>query len=80
MTNLAIIESFFVVVTRSARIESVYCVVITIGKHIMPDNTLTGTSITVCIEESANLRVVVTGLEVVEAGFGVVVVAAVAEG
>ena len=46
----------------------------------MPDNTLTGGSIAIGIDESADLGIVVAAVEVVEAGFGIVVVATVTDG
>ena len=46
----------------------------------MPEYTLTGGRITIRIDESANLGVIITALEIVEAGFGVVIVATVTQG
>lgn len=45
----------------------------------MPNNTLAGGGITVCVDESTDGRIVVTGLEVIEPGLGIVVVATVAQ-
>ena len=45
----------------------------------MPEYTLTGGRITIRIDESANLGVIVAGLEVIEAGFCVVVIASIAQ-
>jgi len=52
----------------------------TICKHIAANNSLPGGYIGVGIDESANCGIIVSGLAVVEAGFGIVVVAAVSEG
>ena len=41
----------------------------------MSDETLPGTDISICIDESADGRIVVTALQVVEPGLRVVVVA-----
>jgi len=52
----------------------------TICKHIAANNSLPGGYIGVGIDESANYRIVVSGLAVVEAGFGIVVIASVTQG
>ena len=54
-------------------------IITTICKHIVADEALSGAGITVRINEPANLGVIVAALEIVEAGFGIVIVAAVAE-
>ena len=54
--------------------------VVTIRKHIGSDKALTCACEGVGVDEPVVRGVVVAGLEVVEAGFGVVVVAAVAQG
>ena len=46
----------------------------------MTDNPLTGAGIFVRIDKSADLGIVISALEVIEAGFSIVVVAAVAQG
>ena len=46
----------------------------------MPDNTLAGGGITIRIDESADFRIIVAALEVIEPSLGIVIVATVAEG
>jgi hypothetical protein len=41
-------------------------IAITIDKHIVAEQALSGCSKSICIEESTNLGVVVSGLEVIE--------------
>ena len=57
-----------------------YRAVFTVRKHIVPQEALAGAGVAVSVEESAEGGVVVSGLQVIEARFGVVVVAAVAQG
>ena len=54
--------------------------VITVGKHIGSDKALSCAFVAVSVDEPMVCGVVVAALEVIEAGFGVVVVAAIAEG
>ena len=51
-----------------------------IGEHVIAQDALAGGDEGVCADEAAHLGVVVAGLEVIEAGFGVVDIATVAEG
>ena len=55
-------------------------IVAAVREHICPNKALPRTCETVCVEESAHGGVVIAGLEVIEAGFGIVVIAAVTEG
>ena len=55
-------------------------IVPTVGKHIVAQQTLAGGGEDICIDESTNLRIIIPGLEVVEPGFSIVVVAAIPEG
>ena len=57
-----------------------YWIIQAIGKHIIAENALAGGDEGVCADEAAHFRVVVSALQVVKAGFGVVDIAAVAEG
>ena len=45
--------------------------VATIGKHVIAKHTLSGGCIGVRINESADLRIVISGLEVVELGLSI---------
>ena len=58
---------------------SVYRIVSAIRKHIVAQYALPGGGIGVAIDESAPLGIVVTGLEVVEASFLVIVITTVAQ-
>ena len=53
----------------------IYRIVFAIGKHVIAQDTLAGGGVGVGIEESADLGIVITGLEVVEPGLSVVNVA-----
>ena len=55
----------------SRRIRERYRIIITIGKHIIAQDALTGGSIRVCIDESAQFRIIITGLEIVERGLSI---------
>ena len=57
-----------------------YRTILTVCKHICADEALSSAFIAVRIEESFDNRIIIAGLQIVEAGFGVVVVAAIAEG
>ena len=46
----------------------------------MPEDTLAGRSVAIGADESTRLRVVITGLQVIEPGFIIVVIATVAQG
>ena len=51
-----------------------------VSKHVIAQNTLAGGCVGVGINKPAYLGIVITGLEVVELGLGVVYVAAIAQG
>ena len=55
-------------------------IISTVGIHIVAGVALAGGDIAVSINKPASDGVVVTGVEVIKSGFGVVVIAAVAEG
>ena len=55
-------------------------VVPAVGEHIIAEEALAGGGVGVGVDESADGGVVVAGLEVIEPGFGVVDIAAVAQG
>ena len=61
-------------------IQRIYRVVPAVRKHIVPQEALAGAGVAVSVEESAEGGVVISGLQVIEARFGVVVVTAVAQG
>ena len=63
----------------ATRIDSTNRIVPTIGEHIVPGQSLPCNWVIIRINESTNFGVVVTGLEVVEAGLVVEDVAAVAQ-
>ena len=52
----------------------------TIRKHIHPNKALSGRGQAVGVDEAVGYGVIISALEIIEAGFGVVVVAPVAEG
>ena len=56
----------------SARIKSHNRVIATIGKHIVAQQSLAGGYKSIGVDESTDLGIVITGLEVVELGFSVV--------
>ena len=64
----------------TAAINHYYGAIKAIRKHVAADKTLPGRCISVCIDKAAGGGVIVAGLEVIEAGFGVVIVTPVAEG
>ena len=64
----------------SRNILSAYRIIETICKHIVPKDALTGGGVGVGVDEAADCGVVIAGLEVIEPGFFVVVVATIAQG
>jgi len=46
-----------------------------VGKHIIAQDALSGRNERICIDESAHLGIVISGLEVVECGLSVLVLA-----
>ena len=54
--------------------------VITICKHIIPKNAMSGTGITVRIDKSADLGIIVSGLQVVEPSLLIVVISTITQG
>ena len=64
----------------ACRIYIAYRIIIAIREHIMADNSLAGGGVGVGVEEAAGGRVVISALQIIEPGIGVVVVAAVAQG
>ena len=64
----------------SSLIHRVHRIILTIRKHIVPEQACSGAAVGVRIDEPLHNRVVISALQVIEPGFGVVVVAAVAEG
>ena len=63
--------------TRS--IDPAYGVIAAVGKHVVANKALTGGGVAVRIYEPSCGRVIIAGLEVIEAAFGIVVVATVTE-
>ena len=55
-------------------------IITTIGKHISTEEGLAGTAIGVGVYESGDSGVIISGLQIVEAGFDIVMVAPIAEG
>ena len=64
----------------SCCIYETHGIIVAISKHVVADKTLAGGGIGICVEETADGGVVISALQVIEAGFGVVDIAAVAEG
>ena len=58
-------------VCLTCRITVIDRIIPTVGKHIVAQNALAGGSVGVCVDESAYLRIVITGLEIVERGLSV---------
>ena len=54
--------------------------IIAVRKRIVPNQSLSRAGVAVGVDESADCRVIVSGLEIVEAGFGILVIAPVAQG
>ncbi len=54
-------------------------IVVTISKHVISQEALAGAGVTVGVEESAQFRVVISGLQVIEARFGNAVLSSVAK-
>ena len=52
----------------ACRIYIAYRIIIAIREHIMADNALSGGGIAVRIDESADGRIVISGLEIIEPG------------
>ena len=65
---------------KAARIASIHRIVEAIGKHVIAQNALAGGGEGIGIEEAGEGGVIVARLEVIEAGFGVVDIASIAEG
>ena len=61
------------------RVDAVYRVIVAVSEHIESGKAISCAGIAVRIDESANLGVIITALEIVEAGFGVVVIASVSQ-
>ena len=61
-------------------IDAVGGTVIAISKHIEAGEALAGAGVSIRVDEPTNCRVIVAGLEVVEAAFVIVVVTAIAQG
>ena len=76
---IAIFVIFPVIRAASFWIHNHHRIIVTIRKHIKTKQTRSRADIPIRIEESSPLGVVVSALEVVESGFGIVIVAAVAE-
>jgi hypothetical protein len=64
----------------AACIDSGNRIIATVGKHIIAQDALAGRNECVGIDESAQFGIVIAGLEIVERGFSVVYIAAVARG
>lgn len=63
----------------TTRITSHNRIVLAVGKHIVAENALAGGNECVGTNESAPLRVVITGLQVVQTGFLIIHISPVAE-
>ena len=59
----------------SARITAINRIILTISKHVIAQAALTGRKQRVCVDESAQFRIVIAGLEIVERGLSVLGVA-----
>ena len=63
-----------------AIVDSTDRIVSAVGKHIAASQVLSSGCVFVRIDEAADQGVIIAGLEVIEAGFGIVVIAAIAQG
>ena len=61
------------------RVDAVHRVIVAVSEHIESGKAVTCAGIAICIDESVNFRVIITALEIVESGFGVVIVATIAQ-
>ena len=61
------------------RVDAVYRVIVAVSEHIESGKAVTCAGIAIRVDESANFGVIVAGLEVIEAGFGIVIVATIAQ-
>lgn len=55
-------------------------IIIAVCKHIMTNDSLPSAGITIRIDESADVGVVIAGLQIIELGIGIVVITTVAQG
>ena len=65
--------------TSAARVRTIYSIVLAVRKHVIAQDTLTSGCIGVRVDESTHLRIVITGLEIVERGLTVVYVTAISQ-
>ena len=63
-----------------AIVDSTDRIVSAVGKHFAASQVLSSGCVFVRIDEAADQGIVIAGLEVIEAGFGIVIVAAIAQG
>ena len=59
----------------SAWVNSVYRIIATIREHIRPSESLAGAGVVVGVDEAVVCRVIIARLQIIEAGFGIVVIA-----
>ena len=64
----------------AARVCFINWRITTICEHICANEALTGACISICVDKPSDCRVVVARLQIVEAGFVIVVVPAIAKG
>ena len=50
-------------------------ITLTVGEHVIAQDALAGGGEGVCVDEAADGGIVITGLQIIEPGFGIVVVA-----
>lgn len=65
--------------TAPIDINSTNWVIVAISEHIEAYESLPGAGITVRVDKPTDFRVIITALEIVESGFGVVVIASIAQ-
>ena len=63
----------------SSWVGVIYRIIIAIGEHISAEEALAGTAVGVGVYESGDSGVIITALEVIEAGFVIIVIATVAD-
>ena len=54
--------------TSTTGIATVGRIIVAISKHIVAERALAGTGVTVCVDETTPLGVIVAGLEVIQPG------------
>ena len=73
----AIIEQTYWEISCSEDVSIINRIIATVGKHIIAQQTLAGGGEDVGIYKAADLRIIISALQIIEPGFSVVVITAV---